>query len=192
MKKTYLLFALVCLALLLAACGGAKTEGASPAQVTPSVNTPAPSSAPTPEAAPSEAPTETPEPSAPTQTPEAEPSRVYAAFLEGDELPTHCDVFVAYDSEYAVKIVYTSDGTVTDFCVLSLMMTDFKDGKPVYEEKELYRQEQLTPDCPLVVTLTFVGDLPNNGISYVDSAGETHRFSVSTSGEDGSLILEAY
>lgn len=185
MKKTILFTVVLCAALLAAACGGAKAGGDAPAQVTPKVSSPTPA----PESTAAPAPTGDP---APAETPEAAPARVYASFLEGDELPTPCDTFVAYDSEYAVKIVYTSDGTVTDFCVLSLMMTDFRDGKPVYEETELYRQEQLTPDCPLVVTLTFVGDLPNNGISYVDSAGETQRFSLNTSGKDGSLILEAY
>ena len=107
-------------------------------------------------------------------------------------MPAYYDAFVADDGEYAVKIVYASNTIVTDVRVLSLAMTDYKDGKPVFDETELYRQEQLAPDCPLIVTLVFAGDLPTNGISYVDVKGDTQRFALSQSGKDGSLILEAY
>ncbi len=178
MKRSSLFLLILCAALLLAACGGAK-PAAAPAQVTPKTVTPAP------------APEDTPAP-APDDAPEGGATRVTVRFLDdGAELPFH-DEFVADDGEYSTKVVYLSDGEVRDVRILSLQMTDFKDGKPVFEETELYRQDTLTPDCPLVVQLTFVGDLPNNGISYVDSAGETQRFSLSTSGKDGSLFLEAY
>ena len=183
--KKFLPFLLVLCALLLAACGG----NAAPAQVTPSVaGSKADTPAPAPEAVPDGEPDDAPD-AEPDDTPV---SSVIAEFLAEDaDLPFH-DEFVADDGEYSTKIVYLSTGYVRDVRILSLQMTDFKDGKPVYEETELYYQETLTPDCPLVVQLTFAGDLPNNGISYVDSAGNTQRFSVSTSGKDGSLFLEAY
>ena len=47
----------------------------------------------------------------------------------------------------------------------------------------------LQPGRPLVVTLLFEGDMPSAGISYVDQAGQLHRFAVDMSGKDGELYL---
>ncbi len=192
MKKASLLLIVLCAALLLCACGG-KSGQTSPAQVTPKTNLPASPSDLSSTAAPVVYPASASD-LAPTASdePESGPGRVYASFLKEDAMPAYYDAFVADDGEYAVQIVYSSDAAVTDVRVLSLAMTDYRDGKPVFDETVLYTQEQLAPDCPLIVTLTFVGDLPNNGISYVDVKGETHRFALSQSGKDGSLILEEY
>ena len=48
-----------------------------------------------------------------------------------------------------------------------------------------------SPEKPLVVKLSFPGDLPAYGISYEDSEGkgEEHRFSICMSGKDGSLLM---
>ncbi len=203
MKKAFILLPILCAALLLAACGG-KSGSNSPAQVTPRQVTPAPSTGPASSPAlpvpatpapglttSSDLPGETGTP-APDDEPEAPPARLFAAFLDEEAPPAYYDAFVADDGEYSVQVVYSVDTTVTDVRVLSLAMTDYKDGKPVYDETELYRQESLAPDCPLVVTLVFAGDLPNNGLSFVNPAGETQRFSLSQSGKDGSLFLEEY
>lgn len=179
MKKLSLFLLLLCAALLFAACGGGQ----------PAVVTPAPMQTPEP-TAPEAAPTPEGTPEAPSAAPV--PARVTVSYAEEGALPEKCSVFVADGGEYAVQLVCAASGPVTDFRVLSLVMTDFRDDGPVFAETELYRQETLTPDCPLAVTLTFAGDLPNNGISYVDDTGETLRFALSMSGEDGSLLLEAY
>lgn len=102
------------------------------------------------------------------------------------------DVFVAGKSEHQVKVAFSASATVRDFKVLALSAPDFKDGKMTFKVKELYTQGSLTPKRPLVVTMVFYGDIPNNGISYVDESGATKRFSVSISGNDGSLILAAF
>ena len=197
MKKASLFLLVLCAALLLAACGGSKGGQTSPTQVTPKTNLPASSSDLAATSAPLPASSSDLEP-APETEPETEDEfgigsgRVFASYLDEDVMPVYYDAFVADDGEYAVKIVYASNTIVTDVRVLSLAMTDYKDGKPVFDETELYRQEQLAPDCPLIVTLVFAGDLPTNGISYVDINGDTQRFALSQSGKDGSLILEAY
>lgn len=40
-----------------------------------------------------------------------------------------------------------------------------------------------------VAGLEFPGDMPSNGISYVDADGVTRNFAVDMSGMDGSLFL---
>ena len=193
MKKLSLFLLLLCAALLFAACGGGQPAVVTPApKQTPEQAAPAPEPMPeqtAPEAVPT--PEVTPE-AVPTAAPAPAPARVTVSYAEEGTLPEKCSVFVADGGEYAVQLVCAASGPVTDFRVLSLVMTDFRDDGPVFAETELYRQETLTPGCPLAVTLTFAGDLPNNGISYVDDTGETLRFALSMSGEDGSLLLEAY
>jgi len=58
-----------------------------------------------------------------------------------------------------------------------------------FDVEELYTLDRLTADRPLVVSTTFYGLIPNNGISYVDETGTTRFFAVDMSGEDGSLYL---
>lgn len=169
---------LLCAALLFTACAGQ-----------PAVVTPAPKPTPEP-TAPEAAPTPEGTPEAPSAAPV--PARVTVSYAEEGALPENCGSFVADGGDFAVQLVYAASGPVTDFRVFSLVLTDFRDDGPVYEETELYRQETLTPDRPLAVTLTFAGDLPNNGISYVDDTGETLRFALSMSGEDGALLLLPY
>lgn len=112
-----------------------------------------------------------------------------------DALPEYSDYdeFSASDHELRVRVLYETDRAVRDFRVLGLTFEDFgSDGKPVYTEEELYRQDRLTPERPLVVELVFYGDLPNNGFSYVDADGEVRKFAVSLSGLDGSLTAVEY
>ena len=90
------------------------------------------------------------------------------------------------------KVVFISRDIVTDFRVLTLQLADFLDsGLPLFDVTEVYRQEELTPDLPLVIPMSFPGDLPTNGFSYVDENGDTHYYSVGVSGFDGSLVVEA-
>ena len=107
-----------------------------------------------------------------------------------DAVPgTEHDSFAAYDGEYAVDVIFTADSPVRDFKFLSLRFADADENGMRFETEELYHMETLTPERPLVVTMGFAGDIPNNGISYVDAEGKTRRFAVEQSGMDGSLIL---
>ena len=100
------------------------------------------------------------------------------------------DEFEAIAEEPQVQLVFTSTGVVRDFTVLALTLQDVsEDGKPVFLMEELYSQDMLAPWRPLAVDTVFYGDIPNNGVSYVDENGLTHCFTVSMSGEDGSLQL---
>ena len=57
-------------------------------------------------------------------------------------------------------------------------------------QKGIY-EDGLTPERSLVVRMTFPGDTPTYGISYVDESGDemTHHLTVEVSGEDGTLLL---
>lgn len=98
--------------------------------------------------------------------------------------------FVADNSDYSSKVAFIAGKELKDFKVLSLFLEDITaEGEPVYSITEVYSQDKLKTNCPLVVTMTFVGDIPNYGISYVGSDGLTHKYTVGTSGYDGSLVL---
>ncbi len=101
--------------------------------------------------------------------------------------------FTAETEDPQVQIAFTANGVVRDFKVLSLSLQDVSEaGVPTFEITELYSQDLLTIWRPLVVDTTFYGDIPNNGISYVDTDGITHYYAVSESGMDGSLLLTEF
>ena len=102
-------------------------------------------------------------------------------------------VFVASEEEPQSWLRFTAAEPVTDFKVLALSFEGVDaDGSALFAEEVLYTQALLTPELPLAVAVTFYGDIPNNGISYVDAAGNAHRCTVSVSGMDGSLVLAEY
>ncbi len=106
---------------------------------------------------------------------------------------TDCDEFTAYSGDYEVGIVFSASRTLRDFKVLSVSLEDVdEDGTPVFSVLELYTQDALTPERPLLVHTSFPGDMPTNGISYLDGDGTTRYFSVNESGFDGSLILSEF
>lgn len=87
-------------------------------------------------------------------------------------------------------IVFRTSTEVMDFTVLGLIINEVRaDGTLDASTRTLYTQEHLTPDAPLVVHLTFYGDLPTYGVSYTDTDGQTVYKTLEISGEDGSLVL---
>ena len=124
----------------------------------------------------------------------AESLPVKAQYLEDvPELGEH-DTFSQTDgtevSESAVKVVFSAESTVSDFRLLSIAMQDIdENGIFTFSAEELYSQPELTPGRPLEADLVFLGDIPNNGISFTDADGNVKYFSVDMSGMDGSLIL---
>ncbi|MBR5109555.1 MAG: hypothetical protein IK099_05110 [Clostridia bacterium] len=92
------------------------------------------------------------------------------------------------DDEYAVWILFTARRPVSDFQVLAL---DFNDNYEL-EAKAAASLGTLKPDRPVRVSLSFYGDIPNNGISFVDEDGAFCRYAVEMSGLDGSLFLGAF
>ena len=124
----------------------------------------------------------------------AESLPVKAQYLEDvPELGEH-DTFSQTDgtevSESAVKVVFSAESTVSDFRLLSIAMQDIdENGIFTFSAEELYSQPELTPERPLEADLVFLGDIPNNGISFTDADGNVKYCAVDMSGMDGSLIL---
>ena len=122
-----------------------------------------------------------------------ETSCVIAVFAEDTLVElTNAERFVADSSEYETEVVFFANyGDVYDFEFCEIKWLDDSDsGESDFEFVPVYKTETLTQDTPLVVTMTFWGDIPSYGIIYTDSEGVEHSGTISTSGMDGSLILD--
>lgn len=99
--------------------------------------------------------------------------------------------FTADNSDYSVKVLFFTDIAVKSFKVLKLTVGDDGNDDISYQTSEMYVCEDLTPDKPVAVTMSFPGSLPQYAVSYVDADGETLTFAVSMSGENESIVLSA-
>ena len=108
----------------------------------------------------------------------------------GNTLPADCDQFDDYPSDHQTQLVFTADGPVTDFRFLALTLRDLgTDGGMTFDTEELYATDALAAGRPVVIGMTFAGDLPDRGISFTDENGSTRTFALALSGEDGSPLL---
>lgn len=94
------------------------------------------------------------------------------------------------ESEYQVKVVFTTTREVKDFKILSLKYIDNEEDETfAFSTTELYTQPKLTPGNAFVLTLTIPEVLPEIGFSYIDEQLGTVSSFISVSGMDGSLLL---
>lgn len=122
-----------------------------------------------------------------------EVSTVIAVFAEDTLVElTNAERFTADSSEYETEVVFFANyGDVYDFEFCEIKWLDESDGgESDIEFVPVYKTDTLTQDTPLVVTMTFWGDIPSYGIRYTDSQGVEHSGTIGTSGMDGSLILD--
>ena len=106
------------------------------------------------------------------------------AYADGMPLADTLDEFMDYPSEYQVKVVFTTDIPVKDFRFLSLTWVDIDEsGVLEFETEDLYTWEELSPQRPIVVGMTFGGSIPDRGIAYVDADGTTKYYSIGMSGQ---------
>ena len=113
------------------------------------------------------------------------PSAVEAAWLSGPK-PVVCLEYAASRTEPLSDVLFTAKEAVRSF---QLLRVD-TDGE-LYESTVLYALDSLTPDTPLLITLTF-GGAQGNGFAYIDSVGLLHRYLLEVSAEDGSLQLTSF
>ena len=186
--------------LLLTGCGAGNSapessaaDSESSAQTTLTTSEPGTASEPPSTEPPSTEPELTAEP-APTVEATGEESAeklpVKAQYIwEVPEIGGH-DEYGLNDNALTVEVVFTAESTVTDFKVLSIYMQDYDDaGNFAFAAEEVYSQPELTPERPLVAGMEFLGDIPNNGISFTDADGNVKYYAVDMSGRDSSLFL---
>ena len=86
-------------------------------------------------------------------------------------------------------ILYT-DGTVTDVTLVKVGDNlDPKPGDPPYVATKVYEHGTLTKDRPLLIKVTFLGEVPTHGIRYTDVNGNTKTFVFGLSGYDSSIYI---
>ena len=94
-------------------------------------------------------------------------------------------------AEPLARVLLSCEYAVRDFKVLGIEASPMS-GSLSYSTEELYALDELTPDRPLLLNMTFYGLLPYYGVSYVDGSGETISYSINMSGKDGSVILTEF
>lgn len=103
---------------------------------------------------------------------------------------TSYDTFTADESEYQVKLLISSSHPLKNFNFLRLTIDGVDDtGNLNTTTGSIYHIDTLMPDRPLVVAMTFYGDLPSYGISFEDESGQMKSYYITQSGQDGSLML---
>lgn len=109
---------------------------------------------------------------------------------EAENLTEYDECSIASGEDALSYIVFIPEQPVEEFCVLSLTVADVSESGDI--EFEAYTE---TPSLdgrlkrPLVVELSFAGDLPQYGFQYKDENGDMRRFAIEVSGRDGSLIV---
>lgn len=82
-------------------------------------------------------------------------------------------------------------GAVKDFRILALSVDHISDNGDIsYYYETLYIQDYMTPDCPIVVRMTFAGSFPNYGFAFTDANGDEYMYALYLSGMDGSVGIE--
>ena len=120
----------------------------------------------------------------------AYPENPTVSAVYGKDYTGEYDSFAADYTDYAVDVVFTTDGTVRNFKVIALTLNEITDdGYMSFFFKDLYTYGDLTPDNGLAVKMSLPETIPFYGISYTDGTGADRVFSVNLSGFDGSVYL---
>ena len=93
-------------------------------------------------------------------------------------------------AEPLARVLLSCEYAVKDFKVLGIEAS--MSSSLSFFTEELYALDELSPDRPLLLNMTFYGLLPYYGVSYVNSSGETISYSINMSGKDGSVILTEF
>ena len=107
-----------------------------------------------------------------------------------NEYTDEYDEYTVDTSDYAAKVVFTTNAAVCDFKLIGLTVTDINDeGEMSFFFEDLYEYGELKPERGLAVTMNLPETIPFYGISYTDGTGNTRIFSVNLSGYDGAVYL---
>ena len=95
------------------------------------------------------------------------------------------------EAEGKARVILTALAPIKDVRLVRIEwedMTAETEGLPAYSLETVQTWAAVQPGEQLTVTLEFVGELPNNGVAYMDEEGD-HIYALDMSGEDGSLYL---
>ena len=108
---------------------------------------------------------------------------------EYDSLDEYIDE-AAIEESGAEPMFVSTDKEISNFKLLKLSLAEYDDdGNVKFTTQTLYKQKELTADCPLKLTVPIYGTIPSYGLSYIDTDGTEKISSINLSGEDGSIQL---
>lgn len=116
---------------------------------------------------------------------------VTGTFVDGGMLSAadRAAMIVLEDDQYSMVAKLQAMATVHDLRIYTLEM-DFSEAEGIrFRGTQRGQVPALQAGQAIYLKLSFPGDSPHHGISYVDAAGTTHYLSMMQSGFDGSLAL---
>lgn len=116
---------------------------------------------------------------------------VMGTFVDGGMLSAadRAAMIVLEDDQYSMVAKLQATATVHDLRIYTLDM-DFSEAEGIrFRGTQRGQVPALQAGQAVYLKLSFPGDSPHHGISYVDAAGTTHYLSMMQSGFDGSLAL---
>ena len=116
---------------------------------------------------------------------------VTGTFVDGGMLSAadRAAMIVLEDDQYSVVAKLQATAAVHDLRIYTLEM-DFSEAEGIrFRGTQRGQVPALQAGQAIYLKLSFPGDSPHHGISYVDAAGTTHYLSMMMSGFDGSLAL---
>lgn len=116
---------------------------------------------------------------------------VTGTFVDGGMLSAadRVAMIVLEDDQYSMVAKLQATAAVHDLRIYTLEM-DFSEAEGIrFRGTQRGQVPALQAGQAIYLKLSFPGDSPHHGISYVDAAGTTHYLSMMQSGFDGSLAL---
>lgn len=116
---------------------------------------------------------------------------INGTFVDGGTLSAadRAAMIVLEDDQYSMVAKLQATAAVHDLRIYTLEM-DFSEAEGIrFRGTQRGQVPALQAGQAIYLKLSFPGDSPHHGISYVDAAGTTHYLSLMQSGFDGSLAL---
>ena len=116
---------------------------------------------------------------------------ITGTFVDGGMLSAadRATMIVLEDDQYSMVAKLQATAAVHDLRIYTLEM-DFSEAEGIrFRGTQRGQVPALQAGQAIYLKLSFPGDSPHHGISYVDAAGTTHYLSLMQSGFDGSLAL---
>ena len=95
------------------------------------------------------------------------------------------DLYIQEDSEYTSWLIFKASQWLENVQLVSFELAE----AGLKLSRILHTQPELQSDRPLAAGVVFYGDMTAYGLLCTDIAGEMHCYTVTVSGEDGSLIV---